>query len=267
LFSHLSLSLRIALLPFIEVDDKVETQLLAIDRLLRNQENIVASQETQVLVEQKLLRELLSLQESERRLITHEIHDGLMQEINAAHMHLEATRSQLLSKTGFVPPSFDLISELITRAITEGRRMISDLRPMIIDEQGIVAAVEHLVDDERMHSGLTVDFVHDVKFDRLDSMLEGSIYRIVQEALNNIKRHAETDHADVSMVQVHQTLTVEVRDRGAGFDPDSVSAKQFGLRGIRERARLFGGEARIESKPGKGTLVVAELPIDQSASA
>lgn len=265
LFSHLSLSLRIALLPFIEVQDKVETQLLAIDQLLRNQENIVASQEKQVQDEQRLLRQLLALQESERRLITHEIHDGLMQEINAAHMHLEATRSQL-SKTGNVPPSFDLISELITRAIVEGRRMISDLRPMIIDEQGIVAALEHLVDDERIHSGLTIDYSHDVQFDRLDSMLEGSIYRIVQEALNNVKRHAETNRATVTMFQINHILAVEVRDQGTGFEPDKVSPKRFGLRSIRERARLFGGEARIESKLGEGTLVVAELPIDQSTS-
>ena len=114
--------------------------------------------------------------------------------------------------------------------------------------------------DELDHSGLNVAFQHNFGSDRLESKLEGAIYRIVQEALNNVKRHSQTDHASVQLSQENGALRVVVRDEGVGFDPTQVMPDRFGLRGIYERARLFGGEARIESEPGEGTTVSVQLP-------
>ncbi len=140
--------------------------------------------------------------------------------------------------------------------------MIRDLRPMVLDEAGIVEAIHHLIADEKKQESLIATFDHRVAFDRLEPMLEGAIFRIVQESLNNVKKHAKTNQVTVSMKQDGSMLYIKIQDQGVGFDPDEVAPERFGLRGIRERARLFGGAATIESKPGAGTTVRANLPID-----
>ena len=133
---------------------------------------------------------------------------------------------------------------------------------MVLDEAGIIEAIRHLIADEEKLASLFVAFDHDVQFDRLDPRLEGVIFRIVQEALNNVKRHSQTNHAAVRLTQHDGLLEVVVLDQGVGFDADAVTSESFGLRGIRERARLFGGTARVDSAPGEGTTVYARLPID-----
>jgi signal transduction histidine kinase len=107
-----------------------------------------------------------------------------------------------------------------------------------------------------------VTFEHPEKFQRLDAVLEGTLFRIVQEALTNVYRHSQATSARVQLMQNDNRLTLVVEDSGIGFDPREVSGRQFGLRGIRERARLFGGTAQIRSSPGCGTRVVVELPLD-----
>jgi signal transduction histidine kinase len=97
--------------------------------------------------------------------------------------------------------------------------------------------------------------------ERLPGELETTIFRIVQEALTNVERHAESARAEVSITERDGVIRIEVRDRGVGFDPEAVVDGHFGLEGIRERARLSGGSAAIESAPGKGTTVTVELPI------
>ena len=175
--------------------------------------------------------------------------------------------------TGAIPPEVDvdlaelqnrvdMATSLLEKAIAECRRMIGDLRPMVLDDEGIVEAIKHLIADERKRASLVVAFSHDVQFDRLEPKLEGVIFRIVQEALNNVTKHSQTDRASVELKQHNAALEVVVRDQGVGFDLGKVPADRFGLRGIRERARLFGGEARIESAPGEGTTVYAQLRID-----
>lgn len=209
--------------------------------------------------EEQLLRKLLDLQEKERRLVAHDIHDGFMQDVVGAYFHLQAVHGALDSDT--VESKIEQVGSLLQKAIEEGRRLIRDLRPMGLDEGGVVEAIEHLIADEQKHAGLVVTFQHAVQFNRLESRLEGAIFRIVQEALTNVKHHAQTKHAAVQLTQRNNTLHIVVRDQGLGFDPSTVSLERFGLRGIRERARLFGGEARIESTTGEGTTVVVHLPL------
>ena len=139
--------------------------------------------------------------------------------------------------------------------------MIGDLRPMILDEAGVIDAIEHLIAEQQENTGLRIRFSHDVRFDRLDPMLEGAIFRIVQEALNNVKRHAKTESASVRLSDHNGELDVVIHDQGIGFDIASVASDRFGLRGIRERARLFGGDATIETTPGEGTRICVKLPI------
>jgi signal transduction histidine kinase len=135
------------------------------------------------------------------------------------------------------------------------------MRPIVLDDEGIVEAIRHLISDEEFKSDLVVAFHEDVQFDRLEPKLEAAIFRVVQEALHNVKRHAQIGHAAVELTQEQGVVNVVVRDRGVGFDPQPLSSTSLGLRGIHERARLLGGASRIESAPGEGTTLRVRLPI------
>jgi len=211
--------------------------------------------------EQQLLRQLIDLQESERRMVAHDIHDGFVQDVVGAHMRVQCIESTMDPDTN--ESTATSVALLLERAIAEGRRLIREMRPMVLDELGIVEAIRHLLADEKKQAGLAVAFDHDVQFDRLEARLEGIVYRIVQEALSNVRRHSQRDDAAVRLTQRDGELEIIVRDQGIGFDPKAGGRKGFGLRGIHERARLSGGKARIESAPGNGTVVRVTIPIQQ----
>ncbi len=214
--------------------------------------------------EQRLLRKLLALQERERQLIVHDIHDGFVQDVVGAKMMLEAAAAQLGPLDDEQQQSVDRSVHLMGEAIAEARRMISDLRPLIIDEQGVIEAVNHLVHDERFCQGISIQYDYDDDLERFDPMLEGVVFRIVQEALTNVVRHSQAKEANVSLRRSNGDLRVEISDRGVGFDKKKIPKDRFGLRGIEERARLFGGSARIITSPGQGTKVAVTIPRDGS---
>lgn len=194
------------------------------------------------------------------QLLAYDIHDGFVQDVVGAQMTVESIIEELKDTNADCMQEVILLRGLLRKAIDEGRRMITELRPMIIDEMGVVESLNYLVGEEQTHERLDVTFTHDVQFHRLDPMLEGTIYRIVQESLNNVRRHAQVKEADVRISQQDAELLVEVEDQGFGFDPDQVGDQHFGLEGIRERARLLGGRATIQSTPGNGTLISVTLP-------
>ncbi len=214
--------------------------------------------EKQLRYDQELLRQLIELQEQDRRMVAHDIHDGLMQNLVGAHM-LVQSESKALDAAD--ESRVNRIAGLLQKAINEGRRLIREMRPMVLDDQGVIEAIQHLIADVEEHAGLDIAFDHEVKFERLDARLEGMIFRMVQESLNNVAKHAQATYAAVRIKQENGQLQIAVRDHGRGFNPAKVSRRRFGLRSIRERARLMGGVARIESAPGKGTTVSIELPI------
>lgn len=216
--------------------------------------------EQQLRREQHLMQRMLESHEQDRRLIACEIHDGLVQDATAAQMQLEA-----LLQTGKLPPGPDretvhMAAELVRKSVVEARQLIGGLRPPILDELGIVPAIEYLVEGRR-DQGLSIELSVEVQFDRLEPLLEATIYRIVQEAVGNVVRHSGSRRAAIRLKQAGDQIHVEVEDWGVGFDPAEVSEKRFGLQGIRERARLLRGRASIDSVPGKGTRVFVDLPI------
>lgn len=221
-------------------------------------QQLVERRTEELVHEQELLLELIQLQDRERRMVAQDIHDGFVQEIVGAHMLVESAKDRLDDRSR---KQMSQASDFLQRGIGEARRLIGDLRPMVIEELGIVEAVKHLIADQEKQHELTVALVHDVQTDRLDPTLEGVIFRIVQEALRNIIHHADSRHAVVRLEQDGDMLVIEIRDQGKGFDLEAVPASRFGVRGIRERARIFGGQASIQSAPGEGTVVHVELPI------
>ena len=216
--------------------------------------------EEQLVRERQLLKRLLELQERERQLTAYEIHDGLVQYLTGGLMHLEAFASHGGAADDETHADYLRGVSLLRDALAEARQLISGLRPPILDEQGVVAAVEYVVNESRVEIP-ELEFVNRAHFGRLAAPLEVAIFRITQEGLSNIRRHSGATRARVELSEHGELVRLVIRDWGRGFDPNTVHEERFGLQGIRQRARLAGSSATIESAPGKGTVIVVDFPL------
>lgn len=208
--------------------------------------------------EQRHLRRLLEMLEHDRQLVAYEIHDGFVQSLVGARMLLDMPCEQ------FQPNMIDRFEKavaLLDRGIEEARRLISGQRPLILDERGLMAAIEHLVCERQVDNGPEIVYQDLVSFGRLAPPLETAIFRVVQEGLNNAERHSQSTKVRLRVAQMGDRLRVEIQDWGVGFDPANVGQDCFGLEGLRERARIFGGNTEIDTAPGVGTTVTIEFPI------
>ena len=214
--------------------------------------------------ERRMLKHMLRASDHERQLIAYDIHDGLAQQLAGAIMqfqtyeHLKRTRPKGAAK------AFDAGTTVLQQGHAEARRLISGVRPPILDDSGVVAAIAHLINEPTFQEKPHAIFHSDVRFNRLTPILENVIYRIVQEGLTNASQHSQSEIVRVTLRQRDKRVRIEIRDWGVGFDPKTVPGHRFGLTGIRERARLLGGRCRIQSKPGEGTAIVVELPVAES---
>ena len=210
--------------------------------------------------ERNLLRKTIDQHERHRQLLAYEIHDGLAQYITGALMHLESfARSPKLPVAD--DEQFQRGKQLLRDTIQEARRLITGLRPPILDEAGIAAAIEYLISEQEPAPPEGIEFTSHLENDRLPGLQESTLFRTAQEALTNITKHSETPRAAITLVQSELNVRLEIRDWGRGFDTKAVAPRSHGLHGIRERARLLGGTATIDSQPGEGTRVMVELPL------
>lgn len=210
---------------------------------------------------QTLSRRLLEVQEAERRHIARELHDEIGQTLTgltllmemSKRMPPEAIRSQLDEAQSLVGALMDRVHDLSL-----------DLRPTMLDDLGLLPALLSHVARYTQQTGVQVVFEHDGLDRRFEADTETVAYRIVQEALTNVARHARVAEVAVRLWTDQHTLRVQVEDRGAGFDPEAALAARAttGLDGMRERAVLLGGQFAVESSPGSGALVTAELPLE-----
>jgi signal transduction histidine kinase len=209
--------------------------------------------------ERSLLKQMLHFHERDRQIIAYEIHDGLVQDVTAAKMLLSSILKCGNLSDIEVRKQIEEAGMLVQKAVDEARRLISGLRPPILEELGVVSAISHLIDN-LPHNNLIIDFSAEVQSERLDPLLEAAIYRIVQQAINNIQRHSRADRAEIRLTRQGEWIRLEIQDWGIGFDPSRVGEDRFGLQGIRDRARLMRGRAVIDSAPGKGTRIIVDLP-------
>lgn len=210
------------------------------------------------------LRQALALQEKERRLIAYEIHDGLAQQLAAAIMQLQSLRSSATKASAAVQPGLDVVQRLLEDGLKETRGLINGLRPPALDEDGVEAAIRELIARDGFGGQVRIELHCDMGTVRLATVLENAIFRIVQEGLSNARRHSRSERVRIGLAAKDGIVSIEIRDWGVGFDPAGVGEDHFGLEGIRERARLFGGEAAIRSAVGEGTRIFVTLPVDAS---
>lgn len=205
--------------------------------------------------EQQALWHMLQASDHERQLISYEIHDGLAQYLAAAAMQLHVYERLLPSRPEDAQKAIDAAMQLVNQSHREARRLISEVRPPVIDEVGLASAISHLVHEQRERGGPNVKFDSDVQFKRLSSALENSLYRIAQEAVTNACKHSRSPNVTVTLAEEGREVRLAVQDWGCGFDSAAVEKGHFGLEGIRQRVRLLGGRLTIQSAPGAGTLI------------
>lgn len=208
--------------------------------------------------QRELLRRLLDVQEREKQHLCNEFHDGLVQYAVGARMLLEGQRTD--PHAAIDPPVVDTVIDYLKRGIEDGRRAIRGIRPAILDDCDLSEAIADLV-DHFCSGGMEVSCTCDASIGRLPKDLQTAVYRVVQEAINNVRKHSGTQVARVSLARMAGDLRVEVADDGRGFDPRQVRRRGFGLRGIMERVQLAGGACVVESQPGEGTRLGIRIPL------
>jgi PAS domain S-box-containing protein len=211
-----------------------------------------------------VLRRLIEVQENERQTLCHDLHDGMMQHAIGAKMLLES----IVNVAGSAEQGerIDAALDFLNRGIEEGRRLIRGVRSAVLDDLGLVAAIQDLSDQIATH-GIAVDMALDDGLDDLPPTLQTTVYRVVQESLTNVRKHAETDRTAVEICRTPADVVVRVSDSGRGFDVDDGRRRGFGLVGMTERVRLIGGSCTIESRLGSGSRVEARLPVSQIEAA
>jgi two-component system, chemotaxis family, CheB/CheR fusion protein len=209
----------------------------------------------------KLLRRIVSSQEEERQRIARELHDVLGQHLTALKVGLEA----LLPASDSIERMKEIVSDL-DRSVD---RLTLELRPPALDDVGLAGAISSLLDQFSTASGIRADLhTTGTETERLPSPIETSLYRVLQEALTNVWKHASAKSVSVIVERNPQQVQLIIEDDGRGFEvsdaPDDIARGRFGLLGITERVSLVGGTFNVESTPGKGTTLYVRVPLAKS---
>lgn len=210
---------------------------------------------------------LQSVREEERARISRELHDELGQTLTAMKMELGWLRERVPAEPALLRTRLDRLTSIVDQSVVDLQRIAADLRPMILDELGLVSAMQWLTQNLTEGSALSIE----LSFDREDvayaSDVSTAVFRIVQEALTNIVRHSRATHARVAVLHAADELMLEVSDNGRGMHLADTKRERLGLVGMGERAHMLGGSMNIESTPGHGTRISARLPLISGKSA
>jgi signal transduction histidine kinase len=216
---------------------------------------------------QSMVERTVQAQEEERRRVATEIHDGVTQHLISIWYRMNACERLLDRDVDRAKEELGVAKELIDEALAEARAAIYDLRPSTLDDLGLVPALDALA-TRTLGPEIEFTFMPDV-VQKLPSHIETALYRMAQEALNNIRKHAEATSVQIDLEWGPGEVVMRVTDNGKGFDVAAQrrapSGTSFGLVGLEERATLVRGRLSIDSAPGKGTRVEVHLPLSSSA--
>ena len=203
------------------------------------------------------LRRVVAAQELERRRLARELHDETGQALTSILLGLRSLEDFVDSDDERAAVAD--IRRLTVDTLQSVRRLAVELRPKALDDFGLEAALERLRGTFREQTGLALDFVARLGDEQLSPEVATALYRIVQEALTNVVKHAQADAVSILLTRKNGRVGLVIEDDGRGFDPASP-AEGFGLQGMRERVELLGGSLQIESRSGAGTTLAVEVP-------
>jgi signal transduction histidine kinase len=221
-----------------------------------------------------LYKDLLVSSENERRLMAHELHDELAQVVTGVRYNIESVRRCKCSCRKRTFECLDRLSDIqeaMDYLVGRMRRIGSQLRPPLLEEEGLEAALVAVIDNFEQASRISVDYYIDGLDERLPDNVELGVFRIAQESLTNILRHANASQVELRLERQGAHAVLRVSDDGVGFTypapdhhgPSTPETAGLGLRGLVERARFLGGGLKIRTGPGKGSTVEARIPVEQ----
>jgi signal transduction histidine kinase len=214
---------------------------------------------------QSLVGRLLVAQEEERRRVAYDIHDGVAQVAAGAYQHLQAFASAYRPRSPEARGELERSLALARRTVGDARRVIADLRPTALDDFGLATALRLEV-EALCADGWQATYQEALGAERLPPAVETALFRVTQEALTNVRKHAGTTRVHVALRRQGRSVRLEVQDWGRGFGPAVGRAgagpgERVGMSGMQERVALLGGRCQVRSRPGAGTRVAAEVPL------
>jgi len=209
-------------------------------------------------VSRDAMRRVVDAQELERKRLARELHDEMGQALTSILLGLKTLEQAVETDQG--REGVAAVRELVVSTLQDVRRLAVELRPSALDDFGLAPALERLVEIVGQDTSVEVDLEVGIGGERLPADVETTIYRIVQEALTNISKHARATRISILLARKDRAVVVVVEDDGGGFDPGSETAG-LGLAGMRERVTLLGGQLRVEASRGRGTTIAAEVPL------
>lgn len=213
---------------------------------------------------QKLAIKVIQIQEEERRKVAREIHDGPAQSIANLVFRVELIENLLDKDINKAKAELTELKSLVRSSIQDIRKIIYDLRPMSLDDLGLIPTLARYIDKFVKETGIEINFTIIGNQKRLSNTYEVTIFRIVQEALNNIFKHARARSGKVRLEYGLDNINLLIIDDGIGFDPVEINGEKYGLASMKERCTLLGGRINIESRPKWGTIIKVILPLKGS---
>ena len=212
-----------------------------------------------------LSRQLLLTQEEERKRISRELHDEIVQTLVGINVHLASWTVKDTVDLKELRTKIIRTQRLVEKSVEIVHRFARELRPTVLDDLGLVPALQSFIKEFIQRTGIRINFMAFAKVDQLNSTQRTVLYRVAQSALANVHKHAHASHVKVSIRKLGGTIRLEIHDDGKSFEVQRVLLakrhKRLGLLGSRERVEMIGGKFSIESAPGQGTTVRAEIPI------
>ena len=215
-----------------------------------------------------LAGELLTAQEEDRRRISRDLHDDINQRLAMLSMDLRRMEKDPFSDPEHLRDEIRRVSEHLTAVSDDVRQMAYRFHPSILDDLGLVKAVRRLVDDFSARTGIKSTYVHNDPVAALPAEVTICVYRVVQESLSNVSRHAQASQVEVELICEDDAVNLSVRDNGVGFNAEQLgkAGGHLGLLSMKERVRLTKGKLHVESRPSQGTYIRVDVPLIQGAA-
>jgi PAS domain S-box-containing protein len=212
-----------------------------------------------------LSRQLLLAQEDERKRISRELHDEIVQTLVGINVHLASLTVKASVNLKDLRKKIAQTQRLVEKSVNIVHRFARELRPTVLDDLGLIPALESFIKDFTKRTKIRIHFTAFAGVEQLDSIQRTVLYRVAQSALANVDRHAHASDVKVSIRKLQDVIRLEIHDNGKSFDLERVlfakRHKRLGLLGSRERVEMVGGKFGVESAPGQGTTISAEIPI------
>jgi PAS domain S-box-containing protein len=251
------------------IEIEITAKIIGPDRFLSFIRDITERKkvEQELILSRENLRELSNhienIREEERLHIAREIHDELGQQLTVLKMDVARIDKKLADEQAEMTADTQKILGLINKMVDTVRKISSELRPGMLDDLGLIEALDWYCHDFGKRFGLKTNFISNIQETRFPKKLTIGIFRILQESMTNVARHAEASKVDVTFIQQHEQLILLIEDNGKGFDPQaSREKKTLGIMGMQERAIMINGSYKVNSQPGKGTIIEVTVNLD-----